>query len=102
MEAVIKAYIKEAIKVEKAGLKAEMKTTSDFAIPDELQYKFDEIPRLRSAFESLTPGRQRGYLLYFSAPKQSKTRESRIENYVDHILDGIGLNDEFTSKKKNS
>ncbi len=100
MEAVIKAYIKQAIKVEKAGLKAEMKTTSDFAIPDELQYKFDEMPRLRSAFESLTPGRQRGYLLYFSAPIQSKTRESRIENYVDRILDGIGLNDEFTSKKK--
>ncbi len=100
MEAIIKSYIKEAIKVEKAGLKAEMKTTSDFVIPDELQYKFDEMPRLRSAFESLTPGRQRGYLLYFSAPKQSKTRESRIENYVDRILDGIGLNDEFTSKKK--
>ncbi len=94
MERVLKAYIYEAIKAEKAGLKVSLKKTSDFDIPDEFQRKLRKNPALRRAFAALTPGRQRGYLLYFSAPKQSKTRESRIEKFVQHILDGKGLHDE--------
>ena len=94
MEATIKAYIYEAIEVEKAGLEVEMKKTSEFDMPEEFQLKLDENPELKASFEALTPGRQRGYLLYFSQAKQSKTRTSRIEKYTPHILKGKGLNDE--------
>ena len=93
IEPILKAYIKEAIEVEKARLKVDYKKTADFAIPEEFQNKLDEIPALKTAFDALTPGRQRGYILYFSAPKQSKTRESRIEKCMQQILDGKGLND---------
>ena len=93
MERLLKAYIKEAIEVEKAGLEVAYKKTSEFPMPEEFQKKLREMPALKTAFEALTPGRQRGYLLYFSAAKQSQTRESRIEKCVDPILDGKGLND---------
>jgi len=93
MEPVLKAYIHEAIEVEKAGLKVALKKSSEFTIPGELQKKLDAIPALKSAFDALTPGRQRGYILYFSAPKQSKTRESRIGKCIPQILNGKGLND---------
>lgn len=92
-ETNIKAYIHEAIEVEKAGLKVPMKKTKEFEMPEEFQQKLDEMPGLKSAFEALTPGRQRGYLLYFSGAKQSKTRISRIEKYIPEILKGKGLND---------
>lgn len=94
MEPTVKAYIYEAIEVEKAGLKVELKKTTEFNMPEEFQNKLDEKPALKTAFEALTPGRQRAYLLYFSAPKQSKTREARVEKYTKQILDGKGLNDE--------
>ncbi len=94
LESIIKTYIYEAIEVEKAGLQVTLKKTSEFSIPDEFQQKLDEAPELKTAFESLTPGRQRAYLLYFAAPKQAKTRESRIEKYTPHILKRKGLNDE--------
>ena len=93
MEPTLKAYIKEAIEVEKAGLKVNYKKTSDFKIPEEFQVKLDEIPALKAAFDALTPGRQRGYILYFSAAKQSKTRMSRVEKCMPQILKGKGLND---------
>jgi uncharacterized protein YdeI (YjbR/CyaY-like superfamily) len=93
MEPILKAYIHEAIEVEKAGLKVKLKKTSDFKIPEEFQNKLDEIPALKAAFDGLTPGRQRGYIFYFSQPKQSKTRESRIEKCMRQILNGKGLND---------
>ncbi|MGG1664263.1 YdeI/OmpD-associated family protein [Brevibacillus sp. NRS-1366] len=93
METILKAYIHEAIEVEKAGLEVNFKKNTEFVIPEELQNKFDEIPALKTAFEALTPGRQRAYILYFSGPKQSKTRESRVEKYMQQILDGKGLND---------
>ncbi|MEH7885376.1 YdeI family protein [Bacillus sp. JJ1609] len=93
METVLKAYIYEAIEVEKAGLEVDFKKTTEYIVPEELQVKFDEIPDLKTAFEALTPGRQRAYLLYFSQPKQSKTRESRVEKYLQQILNGKGLND---------
>ncbi|MEH6765390.1 MAG: YdeI family protein [Aequorivita antarctica] len=93
LESTIKAYIFEAIEVEKAGLKIEMKKVSEFNMPEELQLKFKEDPSLKTAFEALTPGRQRGYLLYFSQAKQSKTREARIEKYIPKIFDGKGIND---------
>jgi uncharacterized protein YdeI (YjbR/CyaY-like superfamily) len=92
-ESIIKAYIKEAIEIEKSGLKVELKKTSEFKMPEEFQQLLDEMPELKIAFQALTPGRQRGYLLYFSAPKQSKTREARIEKSVPQILDGKGLED---------
>lgn len=92
LESVVKAYILEAIEVEKAGLKVNFKTTAEISIPEEFQKKLNENPTLKTAFESLTPGRQRAYKLYFSAPKQSKTRESRIEKYIPLILMGKGLN----------
>jgi uncharacterized protein YdeI (YjbR/CyaY-like superfamily) len=79
--------------VEKAGLKVNLKKASEFTIPEEFQNKLDKIPALKKAFEALTPGRQRAYILYFSAPKQSKTRESRVEKYKQQILSGKGLND---------
>jgi uncharacterized protein YdeI (YjbR/CyaY-like superfamily) len=95
MKPVLKAYIKEAIEVEKAGLEVEYKSTEDFILPKELQNKLDENLALKIAFNALTPGRQRAYLLYFSAAKQSKTRESRIEKCVPKILHGKGLNDDY-------
>lgn len=93
MEPVIQAYIREAIEVEKAGLEVDFKETPEFNVPEEFQTKLDENPALKTAFKALTPGRQRGYLLYFSRAKQSKTRERRVEKYIPHILDGKGLND---------
>ena len=93
LEPVLKAYIQEAIAVEKAGLNVELKKTTEYSIPEELINKLEEVPGLQDAFEALTPGRQRGYYLYFSAPKQSKTRVSRIEKYIPQILNGKGLND---------
>ncbi|MGE7760360.1 YdeI/OmpD-associated family protein [Peribacillus sp. NPDC097895] len=93
METILKAYIHEAIEVEKAGLEVEFKKTTDFIIPEEFQNKLDEIPALKNAFEALTPGRQRAYIRYFSEPKQSKTRVSRVEKYIQEILNGKGLND---------
>src|SRR4029453_17834494 len=94
MERILKAYIKEAIEAEKAGVEVSYKKTSEFAIPEEFQNRLDESPALKTAFDALTPGRQRGYILYFSAAKQSKTRESRIEKCVQQILNGKGLNEE--------
>ncbi len=93
MKAILKVYIYQAIEVEKAGLKVVLKKTTAFNIPEEFQKRLDENQSLKTAFERLTPGRQRGYLLYFSQPKQSKTRESRVEKYMPKILDGKGLND---------
>ncbi len=93
MEAILKAYIYEAIEVEKAGLHVDLKKTTEFKIAEEFQNKLDQIPALKAAFDTLTPGRQRAYILYFSAPKQSKTRESRVEKYMQQILHGKGLND---------
>lgn len=92
-EAVLKAYIAEAIEVERAGLKVNFRKTEDFRVPEELQNKLDEIPALKTAFGALSPGRQRAYILYFSAAKQSKTRQSRVEKHVRKILDGKGLHD---------
>ncbi|BAH45704.1 conserved hypothetical protein [Brevibacillus brevis NBRC 100599] len=93
MESILKAYIQEAIEVEKAGLEVDFKKHEEYAIPEEFQNKLDEIPDLKTAFEALTPGRQRAYLLHFSAPKQAKTRESRVEKCMQQILEGKGLND---------
>ncbi|MEE9723304.1 YdeI/OmpD-associated family protein [Listeria seeligeri] len=93
MELVLKSYIQNAIDVEAAGLKVEMKRDKEFPIPEELQTRFDELPAFKEAFEALTPGRQRAYLLYFGSPKQSKTRVSRIEKCQEQIFDGLGLND---------
>jgi uncharacterized protein YdeI (YjbR/CyaY-like superfamily) len=90
----LKAYIREAIEVEKAGLKVNFKKTTEFNIPEEFQQKLDQIPALKTAFHALTQGRQRAYILYFSAPKQSKTRESRVEKCMQQILIGRGLNDQ--------
>jgi uncharacterized protein YdeI (YjbR/CyaY-like superfamily) len=94
METILKAYIHQAVEVEKAGLEVNYKKTTEFAIPEELQKKLDEITALKTAFDALTPGRQRGYILYFSAAKQSKTRESRVEKCMQQILNGKGLNDQ--------
>jgi uncharacterized protein YdeI (YjbR/CyaY-like superfamily) len=93
METILKAYIYEAIEVEKAGLKVNFKKNTELIIPEEFKNKLDEIPALKTAFDALTPGRQRAYILYFSAPKQSKTRESRVEKCMQQILNGKGLND---------
>jgi uncharacterized protein YdeI (YjbR/CyaY-like superfamily) len=93
MKKILKAYIYEAIEVEKAGLKVNLKKASEFLIPEEFQKKLDKSPALKKAFVALTPGRQRGYILYFSSAKQSKTRESRVEKYVKQILKGKGLDD---------
>jgi uncharacterized protein YdeI (YjbR/CyaY-like superfamily) len=93
LQPTIKAYILEAIEVEKSGLEVSFKTTTEFGVPEELQSKFDEIPELKTAFDALTPGRQRGYILHFSAPKHSKTRESRVEKFMPQILNGKGLDD---------
>ncbi|MFW9768397.1 MAG: YdeI family protein [Candidatus Thorarchaeota archaeon] len=93
MEPILKDYIKKAIEVEKSGLKVDFKKTREYKIPEEFQSKLNENPALKTAFDALTPGRQRAYLLYFSQPKQSKTRVSRIEKYMQKILDGKGMND---------
>ncbi len=93
MKSVLKAYIYEAVEVEKAGLKVKLKKTTDFKVPEEFQSKLDVNPVLKTAFEALTPGRQRAYIFYFSQPKQSKTRELRVEKYLRQILDGKGLDD---------
>ena len=89
----LKAYIYEAIEVEKAGLKVKLKKTADYKIPEEFQTKLDKMPKLKKAFAELTPGRQRAYIFYFSQAKQSKTRQQRIEKYMPHILKGKGLDD---------
>lgn len=94
MKSILKAYIKEAIAAEKAGLKVKMKKTSEFKMPEELKIRLDEIPSFKKAFYALTPGRQRGYLLYFGSAKQAKTREARIEKYMQQILDGKGIDDQ--------
>jgi uncharacterized protein YdeI (YjbR/CyaY-like superfamily) len=99
MEAILKAYIFEAIEVEKAGLKANVRKNPE-PIPEEFQYKLNKIPALKTAFEALTPGRQRAYILYFSAPKQTKTRVLRVEKCMQQILDGKGLSDQSLLKGK--
>ena len=93
MKTILKAYIYEAIEVEKTGLKVKFKKTTEFKIPEEFKKKLDKTPALKTAFYTLTPGRQRAYILYFSQPKQSKTRESRVEKCMQQILNGKGLND---------
>ena len=93
METTLKAYIHEAIEVEKSGLKVKLKKTAEYKIPEEFKKKLGEIPALKTAYDALTPGRQRGYLLYFSGAKQSQTRESRVEKCMQQILKGKGLYD---------
>ncbi|MCM2996184.1 YdeI/OmpD-associated family protein [Paenibacillus cellulositrophicus] len=93
LEPILRAYIAEAIEVEQSGVKEDIMKETHLDIPEEFQNKLDENPALKAAFEALTPGRQRAYVYYFSAPKQSKTRESRVEKYTQQILDGKGLND---------
>ena len=93
MEPILKEYIREAVEVEQAGSKVDFKAKNELVIPDELAMKFAALPALRTAFEALTPGRQRGYILFFSAAKQSKTRESRIEKCVPLIIEGRGMHD---------
>lgn len=93
LEPVLKTYIYEAIEVEKAGIKVDLKKTTAYTVPEEFQSKLDELPALKTAFGALTPGRQRAYLLHFAAPKQSKTRQSRVEKCMPQILNGKGLND---------
>jgi uncharacterized protein YdeI (YjbR/CyaY-like superfamily) len=93
MEKILRAYVYEAIEVERVGLKVKLKKTSEFKIPEEFQKKLNKTPALKTAFDALTPGRQRGYIFYFSQPKQSKTRESRIEKSMKQILNGKGLDD---------
>lgn len=93
LEKTLKSYVKDAIALEQSGAKVELKKTTEFSFPEELERKMDEVPALRAAFEQLTPGRQRAYLLHFSSAKQAKTRESRIEKCVQRILDGKGMDD---------
>ena len=93
LEPILKAYVQEAIAVEKAGLKVPFKETAEFSMPEEFITQLEEVPGLQDAFEALTPGRQRAYLLYFSAPKQAKTRVARIEKCTPQILKGKGLNE---------
>jgi uncharacterized protein YdeI (YjbR/CyaY-like superfamily) len=93
MQPVVRAYIEEAIRVEEAGLEVKLKKTADYKVPTEFQSKLDKMPRLKAAFDALTPGRQRAYIYYFTQPKQTKTRESRVEKSVARILKGKGLND---------
>jgi uncharacterized protein YdeI (YjbR/CyaY-like superfamily) len=94
LKKVLRSYIIQAMEVEEAGLKVNLKKSEEFKVTEEFQKKLNKMPALKKAFYSLTPGRQRGYLLFFAAPKQSKTREARIEKYLPHILAGKGLNDE--------
>jgi uncharacterized protein YdeI (YjbR/CyaY-like superfamily) len=93
LEGIIKSYIFEAIEVEKSGIKVPMKKTKEFEVAEEFQQKLDTMPELKLAFEALTPGRQRGYLLHFGQPKQAKTREARVEKSIEAILNGKGLDD---------
>ncbi|HLU93985.1 MAG TPA: YdeI/OmpD-associated family protein [Membranihabitans sp.] len=93
MEDVIKKYLGKAIEVEKSGQTVELKKTKEYAVPEEFQSRLDENPSLKDSFNSLTPGRQRGYLLYFSSAKRSETREARVEKYIPKIMDGLGLDD---------
>ncbi len=93
LRSTLKAYIREAIKVEDSGEKVPMKKTKEFAMPEEFQTRLNKTPALKKAFAALTPGRQRGYLLYFSSAKQARTREARVEKYIPQILDGRGLED---------
>ena len=93
MEKILKAYVYEAIEVERAGLKVKLKKTADFNIPGEFQKQLDKKSALKKAFEALTPGRQRAYIFHFSQPKLSKTREARVEKYIKQIINGKGLND---------
>ena len=93
MERTLKGYVYEAIEVERAGLQVKYKKTADFKIPEEFQSKLDKMPALKTAFDALTPGRQRAYIFHFSQPKQSKTRAARIEKYLKQILNGKGLDD---------
>jgi len=93
LEDVLNDYIFEAVEIEESGVKVEMKRTNEFSVPEEFAQKLNENPELQKAFEALTPGRQRAYLLYFSSAKQPKTRISRIEKYTPEILNGKGLND---------
>ena len=93
LQKTIKQYIFEAIEIERSGLKVELKKTAAFKMPDEFRKSLNDMPALKTAFEALTPGRQRGYLLYFSAAKQAKTRQARIEKYLQPILNGKGLDD---------
>lgn len=93
MKAILKSYILEAVDIEKAGLKVDFKKHEEYIIPEELQNQFAENPALKTAFEALTPGRQRAYIHYFSIPKKPITRESRVEKYIPQILNGKGLND---------
>lgn len=93
LKPVLKAYINDAIIAEKSGLKVEFKKTAEYDMPEEFQIRLDEDAALKKAFNELTPGRQRGYLLFFSAAKQSKTREARVEKYIKHILNGKGIDD---------
>ena len=94
LETILTDYIFEALEVEKAGVKIEYKKTTEFKVSEEFQKKLDEIPGLKTAFKALTPGRQRAYFLYFSAPKQPQTREARVEKCIQQILNGKGLNDQ--------
>jgi uncharacterized protein YdeI (YjbR/CyaY-like superfamily) len=94
LEPTLRTYIFEAIEVEKAGLKVELKKTAEFPMAEEFRAKLDGVPGLQTAFNALTPGRQRGYLLHFSQPKQTKTREARVEKWIPQILNGKGLDDE--------
>jgi uncharacterized protein YdeI (YjbR/CyaY-like superfamily) len=93
MQPTLKAYIHEAVEVEKAGLKVNMKTAAEFTVAEEFQQKLNELPALKAAFEALTPGRQKAYLLHFAAPKQAKTREARVEKWIPAIMKGKGLMD---------
>ena len=93
MEKILKAYVYEAIEVERAGLKVKLKKTSEFKTPEEFQKRLDKNTALKKAFDALTPGLQRAYIFYFSQAKQSKTREARVEKYIKQILNGKGLND---------
>jgi uncharacterized protein YdeI (YjbR/CyaY-like superfamily) len=93
MEKILKAYVYEAIEVERAGLKVKLKKTSEFKTPEEFQKRLDKNTALKKAFDALTPGRQRAYIFYFSQAKQSKTREARVEKYIKQILSGKGIDD---------
>jgi len=93
LETIIKSFIKEAIKIDNAGIKAPLKKVNEYKIPEEFQQVLDDMEELKTAFFALTPGRQRGYLLHFAAPKQAKTRTARIEKYIEHILNGKGVDD---------
>jgi uncharacterized protein YdeI (YjbR/CyaY-like superfamily) len=94
LESVIKKYIFEAVKIQEAGLKVPVKKVSEYEIPEEFSNKLKKMPSLKTAFQKLTPGRQKAYLLFFSSAKQAKTREARVEKYIDHILEGKGMDDE--------